>query len=973
MQRVDFHPSQLTMLIFYCGSLFVMLWIGIRMGQKGRGRRLPSPRTDPALARDPQLAIAPPMEISPQITLTNQLDDERRFLRSLLDAIPDIVFIKDVNGVYLGCNTAFATQYVGRPQEEIIGLTDLELVPDQELALNFRKQDLEVIAAGRSIMNDELIPLPDGRQIWVETVKSPYRDRDNRVIGIIGVSRNVTERRELERELDNSRRNLQTILDNLPMLAWLKDGEGRYQFVNQSFVEAVGKQLSEIIGQTDMELWSHDLATSYRDDDWEVMANLKRKHIRERVHAGRGGIWVETFKSVITDDQGSVIGTVGISLDITDRKQAEENMMNILSLQTATLESTADGILVVDCNGRWSTYNQKFLDLWHIPRMDAADGDDRLLQSHGLPQLVDPEAFLENGNELYCQPEAISLDTVAFKDGRVYERYSQPQRVGMTIVGRVWSFRDITQRIGAERELITSSKAAESASRFKSVFLANMSHEIRTPLNAVIGLGYLLLQTELTAQQRDYLGKVDQSARSLLGVINAILDVSRIEAGELLLEEIDFRLMESLKRVMTIVEIQATEKGLDLQLVINGDIPELIRGDSFRLEQVLINLLGNAVKFTNRGLVVLSVDRLDLRGDPQVMLTFTVRDSGIGLSSEQVAGLFRPFSQADASTTRRYGGSGLGLSICKRIVELMNGEITVESVPKQGSTFTVTAQFGYAAQMAESEPDAELPAFHWNQRVRLLVVEDNQINLMIMQEILTRSGILVSSATNGREAVEAVSGGGEARFDAILMDIQMPEMDGYEATRLIRRQWSAEELPIIAMTAHALSEEVQNCLDAGMNDHLAKPVDVEKLYSRLRRWLKVEGESSPEPAAAPHPGGALPVLSGNRPETAALRLNSSLYNFREVIALLRRTHGDDAAMVRRQLAAGDADSALYVIQTVRGIAATIAARSLGEAAAAVESAIKSGDMERAGGLLPAVESSLAAVFQGGDGVAERRG
>ena len=907
-------------------------------------------------------------EISSQLALQNELEDKRRFLRTLLDAIPDSVFIKDLNGVFLGCNTAFAIKYIGRPQDQIIGRTYREMVPDEKPALHVQAQDSEVITTGRSHAKNEQIPLADGRHVWAETILSPFRDSEEKIIGIIGVSREMTDRIELMRELESSRNNMQMVLDNLPLLAWLKDKDGRYKMVNKNFVKAVGKPISKIIGFTDLDVWPREPAEKFRADDQEVMDTGGRKRLEERVSDQYGDTWHETFKTAITDEKGQIQGTAGVALSITDRKNAEEATLKILSLQTATLEATADGILVVDRTGRWSTHNKKFLELWRIPETVATRNDLRVLRRHALPQLNDPVLFMAKVKELYDHPEESSMEIITFKDGRVYERYSQPQHLGAEIVGRVWSFRDITRRVEIERELTASREAAESANKLKSLFLANMSHELRTPLNAVIGLGYLLQQTELSLMQRDYLNKMDQAAHSLMGIINDILDLSRIEAGELHLEEIDFSLVESLKRVLTLMEGQAEAKGLDLHVSIKDSVPEFLRGDSFRLEQVLINLLNNAVKFTHKGCVTLSAESGSVEGELPMVVTFSVRDSGIGLTSQQITGLFRPFSQVDPSMTRRYGGSGLGLSICKRLITLMNGDISVTSVPDEGSTFTFTAQFNRTTAMPAKQPEAEPLQLRQLGGARILVVEDNEVNLLIMEELLMSAGIRVETAANGREAIAAIAAAGE-RFDLVFMDIQMPVMDGHEATRLIREEWPAAELPIIAMTAHALKEEVQKCLDAGMNDHLAKPIEVTALHHKLRRWISPPAAELREPEPTPDEPVAGALLQENRhppvldSKEAMARLDISLDKYLKIVALAGRTHENDAVLLQKELAAGNEEAAYFLIHTLRGVAANISAPPLTEAVTALEAVIKSGEPEKAWQqFLPAVESTLTAVM-----------
>ena len=423
---------------------------------------------------------------------------------------------------------------------------------------------------------------------------------------------------------------------------------------------------------------------------------------------------------------------------------------------------------------------------------------------------------------------------------------------------------DITQRMEFEAELTLARQEADAANRAKSEFLANMSHDIRTPMNAVIGLGYLALQTELTPRQRDYLTKITTSAKGLLKLLNDILDLSKIEAGKLELEQEPFALHPLLERLLSLTVVTAAMKGVTLRLFIHPESPEYLVGDPVRLEQILLNLLGNAVKFTAAGRVELTVRPLPGEGE-RILLEFSVRDTGIGLTQEQAAQIFEAFTQGDGSTSRHFGGSGLGLNICRRLVALMGGEIGVTSELGKGSTFTCTASF------LRGVPPATEPVTHPDQGAvhqalqgcRILVVEDQEINQQILRELLEQVGVSVTVASDGRQAVAAVTGE-EGRFDLLLMDLQMPGLDGYEATLLIRRQWSQERLPIIAMTAHAMKEERERCLLGGMNDHLAKPVDPDRLYSCLMKWVRPGISSTPRSDCREEREPGMPTERGER-------------------------------------------------------------------------------------------------------------
>lgn len=391
-------------------------------------------------------------------------------------------------------------------------------------------------------------------------------------------------------------------------------------------------------------------------------------------------------------------------------------------------------------------------------------------------------------------------------------------------------------------QLAEARVSADAANLAKSNFLANMSHEIRTPMNAIIGMTHLALQTELNDKQKSYIGKAHHSAENLLGILNDILDFSKIEANKLELEAVDFQLEAVIDNMITLTKLMAEEKGIQLSVCIDPDVPKYLNGDPLRLSQVLINLGDNAVKFSNRGDAISFKVTLQEETELDARLQFNVQDTGIGITPEQQERLFQPFSQADNSTTREYGGTGLGLVISQKVVQMMDGEIWVESEQDVGSTFTFTVhlkkQQGSLSQIGSSDAQSKSTYNEATARLhgaKILLVDDNDLNQEYLCELLEMIGITVETAFNGQEALNLLA---NQDFDGVLMDCQMPIMDGYEATHQIRKQEKFKDMPVIAMTANVMRGDREKVLAVGMNDHIPKPFKIDVMFATLAKWIK---------------------------------------------------------------------------------------------------------------------------------------
>nr|WP_248281447.1 ATP-binding protein [Aromatoleum petrolei] len=636
------------------------------------------------------------------------------------------------------------------------------------------------------------------------------------------------------------------------------------------------------------------------------------------------------------------------------------------------VEQAPIAVIVADLDARIEYVNDAFEQVTGYSRAEAIGRNPRFLKSGKTPASTysDLWATLTRG-AAWCG-ELVNLT----RDGRevIESATIIPLRErGGSVTHYVAIKEDITERkrlleeLAAHREnleqlvvartaeLNAAKLAAEASSRSKSEFLANMSHEIRTPMNAIIGLTHLLERDIGEPEQLDRLRKISSAARHLLRIINDILDLSKIEAGKVQLEAVYFEPGHVVANVFSLLRDRAEHKGLALEADL-GALPRGLHGDALRLEQVLLNLVGNAIKFTERGSVRVSGEVVGFEVE-QLWLRLEVRDTGIGIASDEQERIFNAFEQADSSTTRRFGGTGLGLAICRRLVELMGGRIGVTSQPGEGSTFWLEVPMGCPhAEECGARAPGSVPASDQGAPpasvagARVLLVEDNEVNREVALALLARAGIVPDVAEHGRIALDKA---GSEAYDLILMDIQMPVMGGLEAARAIRALPGHAGTPILAMTANAFDEDRAACIEAGMNDHISKPVDPERLYAALRRWLPVGGGSQQKGPARDEPRAPAPVSDadglcaqlGNIPGLdLAAGLRNSGGDFGFYCSLLRRFVATDyAAPLQLALGEGRWADAERAAHALKGVAATLGATAVRDRAAALEAALRSGE------------------------------
>ena len=651
--------------------------------------------------------------------------------------------------------------------------------------------------------------------------------------------------------------------------------------------------------------------------------------------------------------------------EIGGRRQAEESLRQALAQRDALLGNSRIGLATVR-DHRCLDINPRGAEVLGYTQEELLDQTTRLL-------FADDDAFQRTTQEYeqaLAERGAVSFERqLRRRDGSlVWVRAHGKLVAGMAPSGDVvWAFDDISEEKKRQTWLEQARLEAEKASRAKGAFLAVMSHEIRTPLNAIMGLTELLLTRDASAEQRAHLRTIEDSARHLNGIINDILDFSKIEAGKLVLERVDFHLGDLLDAVTRVMEIQARQKGLRFEVALGPGTPEVLRGDPGRLRQVLLNLLGNAVKFTEKGAVSLTVDRIDPTDCPEGRIGLSARiiDSGIGIDQDRMSGLFNSFQQGSGSIARRFGGTGLGLAISKEIVDRMGGAITVRSTKGLGSVFTCSVFMepgdpALAAGTRESDRPGT-PAAPGS-RLRILLVEDNALNAAVTRLHLGRMGHDLTVATSAREAYEQLA---RTRFDTVLMDIEMPDIDGITATRTIRSGGPATaptldpDVPIVAVTAHAVEDVRQLCLDAGMHGFVTKPVNYRTLETILRQISHHEtplAESETAPAATTTSNASL-----FDPETAREAMGISWDQYGALSRVSFAEGSKRLAEARQALDGDDFSRAGLAAHTFKGIAATLGGYSCRELAVRLEQASRNGETATARDVLDRIAADWEAV------------
>ncbi|GIW94677.1 MAG: hypothetical protein KatS3mg110_2718 [Pirellulaceae bacterium] len=708
------------------------------------------------------------------------------------------------------------------------------------------------------------------------------------------LAREIAQRQSTQTALEESQAAIQSLLEALPLNCFRKDLEGRIIMANSRFCQTIGRSREEILGKTDLDLFPEPQAKKYRADDRHVIETGQvLEDIEEHVTARGEKLYVQVLKAPARDASGRIVGVQGIFWDVTHRFQLEEARRRSDARFRRLVESNIIGVIIARLDGTVLDANGAFLQMVGYTREDLERGriDWHNLVAPGHPFLSgDTEALLRR--EGRCPPWETE-----FLHARGYR---VPALVGVAMLEGepdecVCFVLDITDRKKMENDLKEAKLQADAANQAKSQFLANMSHEIRTPMNAIIGLTELVLNTSLTAQQREYLKMVLDSAESLLQIINDVLDFSKIEAGRMELVKEEFNLREEIGDTMKTLALRAHAKQLELACELDPRIPLRLKGDIGRLRQVVVNLVSNAIKFTERGEVVLS-GRLEAQDESSVRLLFSVRDTGIGIPQDKQEVIFSPFVQADASSTRRYGGTGLGLAIASRLVALMHGRLWVESQPGAGSTFYFTCQF----ERADSETGL-LPLPEDLRSARVLVVDDNATNRRILEQMFESWGLRHTAAASADEALREllVAVQNDSPYDLVVADARMPNKDGFFLIEAMKQSAVLAGTPVVMLTSGDHPEDRQRCEQLGVGAHLMKPVKQSEMLDVLLELLCGDGKRFKVEAPS------VPIAAASGRPLRILVAEDSLINQRFIVALLEQ-HGHHVTLVRDGRAAVEA-------------------------------------------------------------------
>ena len=767
-------------------------------------------------------------------------------LNKFFDISVDYFCVANENGFFEKVSPVY-TKELGYSEEELLSQTFYNFIHEEDIEP--AQKAMEKLMQGFSNTNLEIRFRCKNGEYKLLSWNSAT-DQDTGLF--FATARDITD----SKKIDEENRRLSWVAKGTNNIVIITDKDRKMQWGNQAFETSTGYSLDEVIGK----IPGHFL--QYEGSDPKTIDTIREAlknnityqgEIKNKSKHGRE-YWIDLNINPIFNENNEVINYIAIETDITEKKRKDLSIRNLLDTQNSIFNGVGHAVMFINANGTVQVINKAGLNLVGytmeeiVGKMSALnfhDADELLKRSLDLTvelgKKIEPDF-----NTLIAKttPEYNNMDanewTYISKSGKrtpVWMSITCIKNTDGVILGYFSAAEDYTIKKQAESDLINAKNLAEQAVYAKDSFLANMSHEIRTPLNAIIGFTELLVQRNLDAVQAEYVENIQTAGDNLLLLINDILDLSKIDSGQLVIDAHPFNIKSTLNHVYNLLRVKADQKGLDFVLFLDARIPEFVVGDKGRLNQILMNLAGNAVKFTETGEVSISVKKT-AETDTTVTLKFSITDSGIGIPESKISAIFERFVQAEDSTTRKFGGSGLGLSIVKQLVELQNGQLSVKSKLNEGSEFYFSLEFTKSENPAISKPTNQKLSLQPLEKLSVLLCEDNDMNKRLAKVVIENFGFKLDIASNGQEGIDLLR---KNKYDLILMDLQMPVKDGYQTTTYIRKELKMD-IPIIAMTAHSLVGEQQKCFDLGMNGYVAKPFKQAELLDKIQFVTKMNFE-----------------------------------------------------------------------------------------------------------------------------------
>lgn len=751
----------------------------------------------------------------------------------IMDSISDFVVITDTQGKIEFVNSALLKR-LGYTFEELIGQTAHILISPKN-SPEFVSKIYNATLQG-SWSGDVLNISKNGEEFWA-SVDTTLLIQDGKAVGLSSISRDISERKRSEEKLKKSEEKYQSVVNNVKEVIFQTDADGLWTFLNPAWEEITGFTLDESIGQNFLN-YVHPDDRQKNYEKFVPLIERKKEYCRHviRYLTKDGGFrWIEVFARLTLDDEDKIIGTTGTLSDITDRVIAEEEIIKSKAQLNAILDNIPLLSWLKNDSLRYIAVNEPFASSLHLKADDIVGMTDLEIfpESIAIKNIEDDLEVIKAGKHKFVElPIIIDGETKQWVESFKTPIFNENGEV----IGITGLERDITERKKSEEELKKAREVADKANRAKSIFLANMSHEIRTPMNAILGFAELLKNQISDKKQKDYLNGISISGNNLLRLINDILDLSKIEAGKIDIQNETVNVFSLLSEIRQIFSLKILEKELSFSIDIAQELPHYLFLDEMRLRQIFLNLVGNSIKFTNRGSVTVKIycDNIDNLKNT-LNLYIEVIDTGIGIAKDEQSSIFEAFKQQEGQSTRKYGGTGLGLTITKRLVELMNGNIFIESEVGRGTTFKL--KFTEIKIASEKNKKQQIVGAFTDYvkftKVKILLADDNEYNNIVVQGFLEEQDIKFIVAENGREAVELAE---KEKPDLILMDIQMPELNGYEATKKIKKIEHLKRTPIVALTASVMYEDKEK-IKKIFDGYIRKPVSKRVIINELIKFL----------------------------------------------------------------------------------------------------------------------------------------